>query len=620
VSGFVTLFDRGGSGIARKNFDSMLDTIEHRGPDGGGTWFDNEIALGHQQLQSTPEARFDDQPYRDEDLVFVGDIRLDNRDELFRRVSISGEKRQIPDSRLLLSCYRKWGSRCLDELVGVFAFVIWDCDRKVLFCARDHMGIKPFYYHMNEDIFIAASEKKSLLAHPSVDGKVDELKIGEYLINKYADMERSFFESISRLSPAHAMTLSREKVDSWQYWELDPSRTITLKNDAAYERRFRELFEKAVQSRLRAAGPIGTDLSGGIDSSSITAVSRQLLPEGNDLHTFSNVYDNASSTDEREYIEAVLDTGTYNSHYIYDHAPKLILDEEELDEYHDHPIQNEMYFAGWKRMRRADREGMNVILGGEQGDVTLGYGFELLSDLLLTGQWRYLYHEIQSLSDVLKVDPLKTFTHRVLPNVIPDPVLRARRSIMGQTESVYSLNSAIDPQFVTRIGLNSHYLNMRSDSIFPRNARHLHCDALSDPHLVETYEERDLLAASYGIEKRYPFVDKRLVEFCLAIPRSQQLQNGWPRSIIRRSLQDILPQKIQTRWDKAGGNEAFQHALQNERTRLEEIIDNSDTLASYLRLEDLRTALDRSTQNPTARDERTLWRALSLSLWIENFN
>jgi len=199
------------------------------------------------------------------------------------------------------------GEHCPEHLIGSFAFVIWDADEETAFCARDRFGVKPLYVYSGDDAFAVASEMKALLALPFVSPAVDEVNIGDFLEGTFHDKERTFYQSLRRLPPAHATTVRGDDTEEWQYWDLDPTRTISLESDAAYERRFRELFEQAVDCRLRSSGTVGTSLSGGLDSSSITVMARELLPEQQSLHTFSNVYDDAPSADEREFIESVTD-------------------------------------------------------------------------------------------------------------------------------------------------------------------------------------------------------------------------------------------------------------------------------------------------------------------------
>jgi len=618
MSGIVALFDS--AGVDRERLVSMHDRLCHRGPDGDGIWCDTQVGLGHQQLQTTPEAAYDDQPYRENGDVIVADVRLDNRAQLLEQLSLREPSEQIPVSQLLLSAYRKWGTDCLNQLVGPFAFVIWDSDNDWLFCARDHFGIKPFYYYKTENVFAVASEQKGLLCLPTVPGVANETKIGDFLLGMYEDKERTFFESIRRLPPACAMKVGQDGTQSWQYWNLDPTHTITLNSNAAYERRFRELFEKAVGSRLRSEGPVGAALSGGLDSSSVTVVARDLLPSDNPLHTFSNVYDDAPSSDEREFIETVTQQDGIESHYIFPENVGLLPDKKQLWRYFDKPPHNTMHFAEWERTKCVKNSGVSAILGGTFGDVAIGYGLDMLPELFWTGRWRKLYDELHGLSDILNSPMKQLFVQLVVAESVPESVRKVRRKYKGYLSPLEQANPMLNASFVAKTNLQERYTrqNNQGTIVAPRSRRCQRRALLSGKHATN-FEALDLLHAVFGIEPRYPFTDKRLVEFSLAIPPTQKLSDGWTRSIVRRALGDQLPDKIQWRPWKTLVNEAFWNALDHEETRIEDLVTNPDPLTPYLNLEALRTSYDQFSEEKNSRDARALWRALSLSGWCNEY-
>ena len=617
MSGIIALFNRGEGSVSSHEFTDMHERIKHRGPDSSGTWRDQNVALGYQQLQSTPESKFDDQPYREEEFVVVSDARLDNREELFRKLPISEPREQVPDSQLLLSGYRKWGTKCVEHLVGAFSFIIWDSSSEQMFCARDHFGVKPFYYYVTEGRFAVASEKKSLLELPSVTGEIDELKIGEFLVNEYNHKQRTYFTSINRLQPAHAMTIDKREHSMRQYWDLDPSRTIDLESDSAYEQRFRELFETAVESRLRASSPVGTALSGGLDSSSIAVTAREILPASEPFHTFSNVYEEAPSSDEREYIESISSTDSIQSHFIFDDGLGVLMDEDHIYDYYDQPLYNTMQFAIRNRAKYVQQTDVDVILGGERGDITVSYGFELLPYLLLHGRWYSLYQKLLEMREVADMNPKSVFYNMALLPIVPDQLLQAKESLTGG-EVPLSVNPTLSPAFVKRTDIKSILEESVERSFFPAKPRQRHRKELLSGSVSSSFEERDLIHAAFGLEPRYPFADKRLVEFCLAIPPSQQLVNGWTRSLLRRSVGDLLPEKVQWRPWKAYMNEAFWNALRNEEQKMENITRNSGPLTEYLDIDSIRECCKRFEQSPESEDARVLWRALSLSVWLES--
>ena len=282
MSGITGIYHPGGAPVDGGDLERMVDVIVHRGPDGYGVWNEGPIGLGHRMLWTTPESRQEKLPLVKEsgDLAITADARIDNRDEVLSQVGLSGFPRDgINDSALILGAYQKWGERCVEHLLGDFAFAIWDKRRQVLFCARDHFGVKPFIYYSCGSLFAFASEIKALLCLPYVPRQLDEMSVGEYLTSTFDDTARTFYKDIHRLPPAHSVTVSKEGTRLREYWSLDPSREIRLAGDQEYAEAFRERFTEAVRCRLRSAFPVGSLLSGGLDSSAVTCVARDLLTE-----------------------------------------------------------------------------------------------------------------------------------------------------------------------------------------------------------------------------------------------------------------------------------------------------------------------------------------------------
>ena len=210
--------------------------------------------------------------------VITGDLRLDNRRELISSLDFDiKDQDQITDSELALAAYQRWGRSCTAQLLGDFAFAIWDRRSQRLFCARDHYGVKQLYYYCSDRVFVFATEIKALLCLPTVPRRLNETKVADYLLSLCADREITFYQGIYRLPAAHYLLVSPEQQQLQQYWHFDPAKNITLSSDQEYAEAFKELFTEAVNCRLRSAFPVGTLLSGGLDSSSITCVARNLL-------------------------------------------------------------------------------------------------------------------------------------------------------------------------------------------------------------------------------------------------------------------------------------------------------------------------------------------------------
>ena len=266
----------------------MLDTLAHRGPDGADVWFEESVGLGHRMLWITPESLLEKLPLvnQTDDFVITADARIDNRDELIAALGLSDRPTEkITDSQLILAAYEQWGKKCPEYLLGDFAFAIWDGYQQQLFCARDHFGVKPFYYYYRSNqSFIFASEMKALLCLPEVPRQVNEVRIADFLALMMEDKAITTYQDLLRLPPAHSILVSQEGIRLWSYWSLDPGRELRLESDEAYAEAFRDIFTEAVRCRLRTAFPIGSQLSGGLDSSSVTCMAWKLLAQAGKAH------------------------------------------------------------------------------------------------------------------------------------------------------------------------------------------------------------------------------------------------------------------------------------------------------------------------------------------------
>ena len=306
MSGIPGLFHRTGpldDRDARRVLHAMVAAAPHRGPDGTRSWSDERVALGHQQLRVLPEDVVGEQPLLDasRSLAITFDGRLDNRDALLSHVG-DPQFASRCDAGLVLAAYRQWGNGCPARLEGDFVFAIWDRARRLVFCARDRMGIKPFYYYLDVHRFLWASEIGQVLA-AGVPREPNESMVAEYLSHTISSQAETLYRGVMRLPAAHAMTVTADGVDIQRYWQLDLSAEVRHATDREYAEHFRSVFDTAVRCRLRAAVPVGAYLSGGLDSSSVVGTAAAL---GAPPETFSLVYPQTPGADESAYIDAVI--------------------------------------------------------------------------------------------------------------------------------------------------------------------------------------------------------------------------------------------------------------------------------------------------------------------------
>ncbi|MCK5362977.1 MAG: asparagine synthetase B, partial [Gammaproteobacteria bacterium] len=235
--------------------------LERRGPEGTGRWREGPVGLGHTLLATTPELLFERQPFRHAatGCVITADVRLDNRDELLRALGLGERRESIGDAELILGAYLGWGDACVDRLLGDFAFAVWDPRDKTLMCARDHSGMRPFYYHRVSGMrFVFGSAPKAILVLPQVPYRVDQGRVADFLVPQleWIDYTSTFFEDVYRLPPGHMMTVSATGLNVTEYWKPEPGPELGPISDGDYAQGFLEVFTSAVEARLRA--PAGT--------------------------------------------------------------------------------------------------------------------------------------------------------------------------------------------------------------------------------------------------------------------------------------------------------------------------------------------------------------------------
>ncbi|MBE0698700.1 MAG: asparagine synthetase B, partial [Anaerolineaceae bacterium] len=271
MSGIAGTWQRNGAPVEPELLEKFSIGLTPYGSDTFGHWSGGEIAFLHCMQRSTPESIEESQPFSAENgkYIITADARIDNREELLAQLGLRDQP-DLPDSQVILAAYQVWGTECPLHLLGDFAFAIWDQAKQQIFCARDAFGVRPFYYYHTMDQFTFGSSIGVILADKRVPRKLNEEKIADFLLELFEDKARTFYQDVFRLPPAHIMVVSHGGEWISRYWSLDPETELRLPTDADYAAAYREAFVEAVRCRLRSAVTIGSTLSGGLDSSSVT--------------------------------------------------------------------------------------------------------------------------------------------------------------------------------------------------------------------------------------------------------------------------------------------------------------------------------------------------------------
>ncbi|MBE9569429.1 MAG: lasso peptide isopeptide bond-forming cyclase [Proteobacteria bacterium] len=631
MSAIIGIYYPDGRPVAENHLKQMVEILAHRGPDGAGVWNRGSVGMGHRMLWTTPESLQEKAPLTNStgDIIITADARIDNRGELIETLELTDRPSgEITDSQLILDAYEKWGERCPEKLIGDFAFAIWDARRQRFFCVRDPMGVKSLYYYHSRQFFVFASEIKALFCLPEVPRNLNEVKVADHLATIFEDRASTYYRGIFRLPPAHLMLVNSDKIQLRSYWSLDPSHNIRLSSDEEYAEAFRELFTEAVRCRIRSAFPIGSTLSGGLDSSSIACTARNLMAQHGDgsLHTFSAIFpslpeEDLRKIDERRYISAVLATGGFVPHYV--HADRLgpLAELERVMRYADEAVLAPNMYMHRALYRAAQDHGIRAFLDGIDGDTTVSHGLEYLPELARTGRWGTLITEATALAANSRGSRRKIIWRFGLRPLVPEFVIKAWRKLHGHNDSRPACNTAIvNPAFARRIGLTERIEKQQAQSASLRTAREIHLYGLTQGLNAHGLQELDRAAASFLLEPRYPFFDRRLMEFCLALPPEQKLHMGWPRIILRRAMAGILPQEVQWRFTKSNLSPNFtRRLLDYERRTLEDVIfNNSNIIEHYVDMPTLRDVYHRYSANPMHRtqDALTVYSVVTLALWL----
>ena len=391
MSGIFGVINWQGKPLEHTELNRMSSSLARRGPDSEGLWLDGAACLGHRMLHTTPESLHETLPFEDtaSGLVISADARIDNREALCEALGISNQTRcDISDSYLILLAYKKWGEKCPGHLLGDFSFAIWDKNQQQLFCARDPIGIKPFYYFASDKLFAFASTVPAIRCLSVVPHDINEARIADFLVEALEGIDHTstFFTTISRLPPANWLLTTKHNTTRQRYWAPVIDNSLTSLQEHESIEAFSEILTQSVHCRQRSLHPTAVMLSGGIDSASILGIARSIsqLENNQTVHTFSAVDPQATSLDTA-CIQLIADQGDIQVHRV---RPDQLSDYREnldwilpnADEPFDHfmLIPQLMYIT-------AREQGINNMMDGGDGDLAVSLSGPYIARLINSG-------------------------------------------------------------------------------------------------------------------------------------------------------------------------------------------------------------------------------------------
>ena len=588
----------------------MCSILKHRGPDDEAYYRNKNVCIGMTRL-AVIDLRKGLYPIENEDeslhLIYNGEIY--NFAQLTSELAARGHIfTSLTDGEVIVHGYEQWRCDCLKKFNGMWAFALWDANEEKLVLGRDHFGIKPLYYYLTENLLAFASEIRALLSLPFIERFPNERAIYDYLVDTHVDhAEDTFFDGIYRLMPGHYATVTPDGfLEKTQYWRM-PS--ISEETDCELEEaseQVRGLFIDAVRLRLISDVPVGSCVSGGLDSSSIVSVIARLEDEikksiGRNLQGFSAWFP-GDPLDESCFAKIVAEATATDIHAVYPSASEFWLDLWELIRTQEEPFTSTSIYASWKVMQSAKAHGVTVLLDGQGGDEVFG------------GYLEYFKPYVADLLRRRKILAAIKETLLSLDLTAPlIPLLLTYRSKINRIITDY-----LNAEFSAKFGKSSDRLRIDSSSTL---AQMLWNDItrFKLPALLR-YEDKNSM--HFSIETRLPFLDPRLVEYVASLPIDFKIQNGWTKSVFRKAMRAILPREVALRRSKIGFETPQQRwFLEELADRVEDLLSSDMRVCKYVNHEAI-LALFRTARlkNKISRwDADLIWRCMNLELWLREF-
>lgn len=617
MSAIGAIFNINGKPLDPAPLLSLWEGLALRGPDGGNFVIEDSVGMCHRAFHTTRESRLEKQPLVAADgRILIGDLRVDNRAELISQLTdlLHSSKTKITDIQIAMAAHERWGDMFPTHLIGEYALILWNPADRTVLMARDHIGARTLYYHESKETLICSSELLPLLDMGGISFEIDDEYVAGYLAQN-PEPRLTPYKNIHALQPGCLAKLTRGELREQRYWSLNPSKQIRYKTDTEYEEHFRHLLREAVRAPLRADGPVFADLSGGLDSSSIVCVADEIIANGEVqcplLETVSQVFDQSPTSDERKFIRYVEDQRGRAGHHLPEEEYKLLsqaIKAVPTGTINLCLISFEYHRALCSTMRRS---GARVLLSGQGGDEMLNCGTNPaseLADLLFELHPLQLHRSLKVWSRSLsKPYPVLLWKHSILP------CLPEKMQFKLNSSPVLKKSRWFNPDFAKRRNL---YERMCSASdIF---GCHLPSARIQARGFVSAVQS---IAAGYrreigDIEVSYPFLHRPLVEFLQAIPFEQRVRPGETRTLMRRSLRNLLPEKTLRRQSKGNPIEAFFRAVIREFSWLSGIFEDP-RVCSYGYIDNARFKAELDKARMGCEVNTTLFlKIIPLEIWL----
>lgn len=545
--------------VSEQRLQVMTAAIEHRGPENEGFWLNIErsAGFGHRRLSIIDLSSAGSQPMHYSDrytITYNGEIYnyIELKEDLIKKGYVFASD---GDTEVVLAAYACYGAYCLQYFDGMFAFAIWDQQEKIIFCARDRFGEKPFYYTWlpKEHEFIFASEMKALWS-AGVPKKMDNEMLLNYLtlgwVQNPVNKQQTFYEDILSLPPSHYLLYKFQPNNEpyltvKSYWDIDKESQVTNRSEDFVQQHFLELFTNSVKRRLRSDVTIGSSISGGLDSSAIAAIVNKLINGTGKQKTFSAVFPGFEK-DESKQIAEITNYFNIENHQVSPLADHFIADFEKLMYHQEEPFQSSSIYAQYKVYELAKQNGVTVILDGQGADETMAgyskYYHWFWQEKIAAGKCKEVHSEIKSAKQNGNEIAWgwKNYAAAYLPKI-------AAGQLQKNNYKKQSNHPDLTPDFFS--------YNYNKTKVFKPPVAKLN-DILyfntMQFGLEELLRYADRNSMAHSREVRLPFLSHELVQFIFSLPSSFKIKQGFTKHLLRMSMNDFLPESIAWRKDKVG--------------------------------------------------------------------
>jgi asparagine synthase (glutamine-hydrolysing) len=644
MSGISGAWNLDGRPMDGRVLSGMSAPLHHRGVDGERARIDGAVGFSCQHFWVAAEDHGAYQPLVGESgTMLMMDGRIDNRSELvstlrlppsrLERFGEPGETRAVSDASLVLAAYEAWDAGFAERLNGDFAIAIFDPRSRRLLLARDAIGVRPLYYFHTSRLFAFGSEIKALLAHPDIAPRPDEEGVADFMLIGSRPLDHqdlTCFQGVSSVVPAHIVIVTTRGLARRRYWDFDTERRLRYRSFGEYTEAFGDHFKNAVKRRIRSKHPVAVSVSGGLDSSSIFCRAETLRRDGvaspPSIAGISYVSDRGESNEQHYLRDIEAKYGVTVDRFPIEPLTGMVRGVREQVAAIEAPFVDYMWGATCELHTRAAAAGARSMLSGHWGDQML-FSTAYLIDLLRRGAWRSVWRHTRTYARYFGDEETKMRRRLLLvdavryhvPRAIAPPLKWLRLRVFERRDP----KSWFSRSFLARALRYRYRLATFERTFHSAHARAVYIEARSKYH-VQCMEWNAKVGALHGLDIAFPFLDRDLIAFLMAIPGDVHARDGVPRVLLREAMHGVLPDSIRARTWKSDFTSFVNQGLSDDAAAIRQAMHAAclGVRFGYLDAARLAPELSELTKMLSAADCTDSWDladAYGLEMWLQAF-